>query len=374
MRVAVDGRVLGRHFPGIGRHLHGLAGVLPVVAGESELLLVVDEPAARERWGTSQFSGFHSLPAPSLGNHLPRPPYRLARDHAFDLFHATHFASASPRLGCRQVVSIYDLVPHRLPETLPSPLHRLAYRHLLRRAVRSADHLITLTEAAKRELVEYLGCNTDRITVTSSAVDPALVPPTREETERGRRNHDLGDRYVLHLSSPRPHKNRDLLLEAWRRLAPQHPSVELVLVVSDPGDKPDGAPASRETPRIHWLEHVSDDDLSALYGGAEIYVHPSRAEGFGLPVLEAMACGTPVCCSEIPSLVEITGDAARRFDPLRVDDLARSLARLLDSRREREVLARRGLAKAKQFTWTSVAEKTWSAYARALEREPERSS
>lgn len=365
MRIAVDGRTLGPHYPGIGRHLRGLAQALPAASSDHELFLLVGRRARGDRRVPSQLPGFRSVPFRSTLGGLPRPPRRLASRRGFDLFHATHFAAAA-HLTCRVVVNVYDLIPYSVPSTLRSPLRRLAYRFLLRRAVQTADRVLTLTEAVKAELVEHLGLEPDRVVVTSAAVDPLCSIPSAEDIERVRTRYNLSERYVLNVASSRSHKNRTGLVAAWSRLLSEIPSVELVLVGSDNSRERPRGERQRSDPRVRRLGRVPERDLWPLYGGAEIYVQSSLAEGFGLPVLEAMTCGSPVCCSEIPVLAEVTGDAAIRFDPRDPTAMARSLAGLLLSPDQRVELARRGRKRAAQFRWEDVAERTWAAYEAAL--------
>ena len=186
------------------------------------------------------------------------------------------------------------------------------------------------------------------------------------DVERVRRSHGLAERFVLNVATPRPHKNRAGLIEAWRRVAKEIPAAQLALVGPIDARSPTGPYRSHSADRIRYLGVVSETDLWALYRGAEVYVHPSFAEGFGLPVLEAMSCGTPVSCSDIATLVEVTDGAASLFDPRDPAALAGSIGELCGSADLRSQLARRGLERASRFSWSQIAERTWQAYREAL--------
>jgi glycosyltransferase involved in cell wall biosynthesis len=164
-----------------------------------------------------------------------------------------------------------------------------------------------------------------------------------------------------------PRKNIAFLLQAFSRLLAERPQDDVQLVVAGGRGWGDGQPiATMEAlnirPRVIFTDFVEDDDLPDLYRGAQMFVYPSLYEGFGLPVVEAMACGTPVITSNRASLPEVAGDAALLIDPTRPDDLAAAMSALMSSGTLREELRWKGLARAKAFTWEAVARKTMGVY------------
>jgi alpha-1,3-rhamnosyl/mannosyltransferase len=182
-----------------------------------------------------------------------------------------------------------------------------------------------------------------------------------------RDSHGLPERYILYLGSNKPHKNLVRLVEAWAVLQPQ----PLPLVVAGfwdaryPGPRQHAEELGIE--EVIWLGPVPEQDLPALYTGATLFVFPSLYEGFGLPVLEAMACGTPVACSDSSSLPEVAGDAAILFDSTDVGDMAEAIGLLLGNPDLRQRLAKAGLQRAKRFSWQRTAKETLEVYRHVLD-------
>jgi alpha-1,3-rhamnosyl/mannosyltransferase len=204
-----------------------------------------------------------------------------------------------------------------------------------------------------------------RIAVTPAAPDPCFTPAPARQVDALRARLKLPERYVLYVGTNRPHKNLPRLVEAWARIADgRTDGCHLVLA----GPEDDRYPEARRRARAMNLKTVvfpgaiPEADLPALYSGARLAVQPSLCEGFGLPVLEAMACGTPVACARIPALVEIGGDAALYFDPEHTGEMADALGRGLDEQGLRAELVSRGRAQAGGFSWAQTAVQTLAAY------------
>lgn len=280
---------------------------------------------------------------------------RLARERGWQLVHS--LSNLGPVwLGVPLVLTVFDVI--FLRERTMSTLSRLSIGTVVRAAAPRAAAVVTMSETSRAQIVEDL------------RVDPALVfvipapgrprgPAADEDELRGRLGLD-GRRIVLSVGAKRRHKNQRLLVEAMARL-PQ--DVALVLAGHDGGEAgalrrlAAGSP-SRE--RIVALDYVCEPDLEALYGLAACVALPTRAEGYGLPVLEAMLRGTPVACSDLPVLRELGGDAVVYFDPDDADGCAAAIERALDS----EELASRGLGRASLFSWRRAAERHLEIYAR----------
>jgi alpha-1,3-rhamnosyl/mannosyltransferase len=250
------------------------------------------------------------------------------------------------------VLTINDGIPWDHPEWL-TRAHALHARLVLAPAARAAARVLVPSEHTReRVLVNVRGLDEDRVVVTPYGIDPRFAPGPAAP----------GRPYLLAVGTLQPRKNLEAALSAFERLDTEHRLVvvgargwhdeELLARVS-------GSPA---VDRIDLLGHVSDDTLVALYRGAGCLLYPSRAEGFGFPPLEAMACGTPVVCTAAGSLPEVTGAAAQVVDPDDVAELAAAVERALaDPARWREA----GLARAAEFSWTGCAELTVAAYAAA---------
>lgn len=287
----------------------------------------------------------------------------LAGRHGIDLLHSPG-TSAPRRPGVVSVVTILDVIYARFPEAHTLPM-RLGMRVIVPLAARGADRVITISQAAGSDIADILDVPRERIDVTYLGGRP--IGPATPEPEL-RRRLGLGDGpLVLSVSARRPHKNLPRLIEAFARVT-AGPLPVLVL----PGyETPFEGKLRRRAgelgvaERLRFLGWVSDEDLEGLYAAATCFAFPSLAEGFGLPVLEAMQRGVPVACSNAGPLPEIAGDAARYFDPLDVAEMTNALADLLRNERLREQLGGAGRRRAGSFTWERTARETAESYERA---------
>jgi glycosyltransferase involved in cell wall biosynthesis len=286
---------------------------------------------------------------------------RAARRARVNLLHnVQNTAPAMPRVP--QVTTILDVTYKRYPETHAGAL-AAGVALLVPLAARRSKRILTLSEAAKDDIAHYLHVEPDRIDVTP--LGPGLADDVTPIAEAElRRRHELGDApIVLTVSAKRPHKNLERLLEAIALVeADPHP-----LLVA-PGYETVFEPELRKRAGecIRFLGWVDDDELEGLYRAATCFVFPSLAEGFGLPVLEAMARGIPVACSRIGPLEEVAGEAALYFEPTDTRDMSRAIESLLADEQLRRRLAEAGRGRARQFSWARTAEATLSSYERAL--------
>jgi glycosyltransferase involved in cell wall biosynthesis len=284
-----------------------------------------------------------------------------------DLVHSLASVSPPVTLGTRSVVTIHDLIYKRFPETHRGLLAR-GMAALVPLAARRADRVVVDSEAAKAEIVEMLGVPAGKVDAVPLGPGlPARAPPTPEAELRTRLALG-GGRFVLSVSAKRPHKNLRRLIEA---LADVPADATLVIPgYPTPFEKALLADARRlgVAKRVCFCGWVSDADLEGLYAAATCLAFPSLAEGFGLPVLEAMRRDLPVVCSAIPVLTEVAGDAAVTFDPLDPAAIAAAVARVLDDGPLRADLVGRGRTRAERFSWRATAEGTVAAYRRVLKR------
>ncbi|MFQ5342083.1 MAG: glycosyltransferase family 4 protein [Anaerolineae bacterium] len=370
MRIALDGRYIRDDFPGIGRYVYNLARALPAIAPDVDFILLHNPEAPNTR---HDFEALHrpnltlaptDIPIRSPAEQIRLP--RLARRLSLDVFHAPYYITAY-RMPCRQVVTIYDVISARYPEYLPSPAMRLIFEVATRLALRTADHILTLSEASREDLVELYRVDRGRIAVTPLAAGPRFKPADRATIEELKHRRGLPDRYVLYVGSNKPHKNLPRLVEAFARIP--HPASRIPLVIA--GHEDPRYPQARERAAALGLDSVTflgavvEEDLPALYSGAELFVFPSLYEGFGLPVIEAMACGTPVACSNVSSLPEVAGDAALLFDPHTPESIAAAIRQVLQGADLHNRLRRRGLEQAGHFSWEHTARLTLEAYRQA---------
>lgn len=286
------------------------------------------------------------------------------------LYHATDFTLPPALPQTRTLLTVHDLSFVRVPETASPPLK--AYLDaVVPRSVRSADHVLADSQATRDDLVALYDVPESKITVLLSGVDARFAPVSDDaELSRVRQRYALPHTpFILSVGTVQPRKNYARLIEALAQLRAEYPALHLVIA---------GGRGWLEDPIYESLDRLNlrgavtftgfadDADLPALYTLARAVALPSLYEGFGLPVLEAMACGTPVVTSTISSLPEVAGDAALLVDPLDIDALAAALRQLLADESLRAGLRARGLARAATFTWERSARQLLEVYAHML--------
>jgi alpha-1,3-rhamnosyl/mannosyltransferase len=264
------------------------------------------------------------------------------------------------------VINVHDIIPLRFPRYF-SLRQRILYRGSLSLALRSADFVICLSNATLSDLKSAFRADFSRFITVPAGIGEPFHPCARDEVERVRALYALPVSYLLYMGSNKPHKNLPALIEAY-----SHVRKAPLLVLAGEED-PRYVEVRRLvetmglTARVRFLGSVPEQDLPALYSGALMLVFPSRCEGFGFPPLEAMACGLPVACSDIPSLRETAGDAALLFDPEKPDSIAGAIERLLDDGSLRTDLCGRGLRRAAELSWDRAAQQTLEIYHRAAQ-------
>ncbi len=306
---------------------------------------------------------------PELDRLSPKKPLSGIRAHAWEQvvlpFQVKSRLLWSPvpsgPLGLRnQVVTVHDLVPLDNPEWL-NPAFAAWYRFLLPRLLRRAKHLIAISEFTRSRLVKRLNLDPEKISVVANGVDKGFNPQARQKSPEVGQALDLpGPDYILALGSLEPRKNLPRLLAAWQQILPLIPETYRLVIAGGGGLKRVFQPLdfAQVPERVHWTGYVPDECLPGLYAGARLFVFPSMYEGFGLPVLEAMACGCPVVCSHGGALPEVAADAAVLVDPFSVRAIAQALQALLKSRELQQDLRARGLRQAARFSWEQTAGQT----------------
>lgn len=265
----------------------------------------------------------------------------------------------------RLVITVTDLAVFENPECYGGAFGRW-YRALYPVVANRARRVLTISEFSKEVIQRVLGVPADRIVVTHLGVDDAFRPRSIAEIERLRQRLGLSEHYLLSVGALSPRKNLHRLLQAWRRVSQSYPDTSLV-IVGEPNLLFSADSSLGELPpRTTHLTGIDDETLATLYSGAAAFVFPSIYEGFGLPVLEAMAAGTPVVTSNVTSLPEIAGDAAVLMNPYDVGAIADAIDAVLSDEVLRDDLRRRGFARAAQFSWDATARKTWAALQEAL--------
>ncbi len=370
MRLVLDGRTIRDHFPGIGRYTYNLALALAELAPTMALSVLYDPRQPNTRYDLAQLAAAPQvqLVPVAAANFSAAEQWRVPaalRRLGAEVYHSPYYGMPY-RPSVPTVLTLYDLIPLRRPHEY-RPLARLAFALTVRLAVAAAQHVLVISQASADDARRLLNVPTRKMTVTPLAADPAFAPQPAAAVAAVRARLGLPPAYALYVGSNKPHKNLPRLAETYARL-PEAEAVPLVVAGHWDERYPEArslAAAAGAQARVRFVGPVAAGDLPALYSGAELMVFASLAEGFGLPVLEAMACGTAVVCSDIPVLREVAGDAALCFDPAEAASMADALRRALADPALRRDLAQRGLARAASFSWRRVAETTLAVYEHA---------
>jgi glycosyltransferase involved in cell wall biosynthesis len=370
--VGMDARALARQPTGVGRYVRNLARALSELEDAPELRLYLPQQGAAAGAAGAREEVLRTPAAlRSLDNMFTwthaRLPLHLAR-HPVDLLHGT-FYTLPALCPCPAVVTIHDITFDLHPEWF-TPRARLAFSGFAAASARKARHVLTVSECSRRDILARYGLAADRVTAIPLAPDPDLArveDPGR--LAAARRTHDLPERYLLHVGAITPRRNIPRLLEAFARVRSRE--TDLVLALAGPVEEP-AEPLDPLLSRLGiepWvrrLGYVPPADLPALYSGALAVVYPSLYEGFGLPVVEAMACGVPVLAADGSCFPEVAGDAALLVDPEDIDALAAGLRALVEDAGLRERLVRAGLERVTRYTWEATARATLAVYRQAV--------
>ena len=357
LKIALDATAIGRGKTGNETYLRGLLeGWSEARPGDVELL-----PIFMGQGATDWPRGSATLQNGRAGffrRHLVDLP-EACRKLKADLFHGVYWMR--PWESGPYVLTVHDISFEVHPEWF-RPGEAWFYRTLVRQAAERARKVITVSEFCRNEILERWGLVADRVETTQEAARATFRPGKRKKA---------GAPSLLFVSAIHPRKNLGRLLRVWERLrAGRFPDLELRVV------GPAGWSAGADLRALRgavasggakWLGPHSDEDLKRAYQEATLLVYPSLYEGFGLPPLEAMACGCPVVCSQAGSLPEVCGDAAEYFDPRSEEEMAAKIGLLLDSSTRLEGLRARGLERVKNFSWSRMAEETAEIYRRAIE-------
>ncbi len=292
----------------------------------------------------------------------------VLRQTGVDLLHAMAFAGplAAP---CPFVVTIYDLSFLRYPGAF-RPWNRCYLSRFTAVSARRARRVIAISESTKRDVVDLLGVPADRVDVVYCGTDEFFHPLPAAAVDRFRRERALPERFILFLGTLEPRKNVQALVRAYGRWHAAEPDIPKLVVGGGKGWYYDQIFTEVETlgltGEVIFPGYIGQEELPLWYNAADLFVYPSRFEGFGLPVLEAMACGTPVVTSNVSSLPEVAGDAALLVPPDDEAQLIEAMRRALSDKALRQEMRAKGQAHAATFTWERTARQTAAIYQRAL--------
>ena len=368
MRIAIDARKL-RDF-GIGTYIRNLLRHLARLDATTEFVVLCREQDCA--FVTELGENFRAVTEPSRPYSLREQfaiPLELRRAGA-NLFHAPHYV-LPPMTPCRSVVTIHDCIHLRFPQYLPSRLGYAYARSSLWVAAHRSARVLTVSEASKRDILEYFRVPESKVTVIYNAIDERFhEEPPADEVMRVQERYQLTDPFILYAGNIKPHKNLERLIEAFHMVRRGELEHIKLLIIGDEISK--YATLRRAVHRYKLHKHVRffgfvpDATLAILYRLARVFVFPSLYEGFGLPPLEAMASGTPVITSNLSSLPEVVGDAAMLIDPYQPDAIAGAMRRVLQDERLRDDMRERGLARVREFSWARSVKQVREIYDEVL--------
>jgi glycosyltransferase involved in cell wall biosynthesis len=371
MRIGIDFHVADGIYQGVRTYLANLIDEIMRVENELTYYIYVKDPDKFVH-GKTYCATYYLKKLPSASgrfNLLVGFPAQAMRD-GLSLFHSQYVLPLF--LPCKSVLTIHDILFESNPEFFPE-FHKRLLKFFLPISARRSHRIISVSEFTKEQIIKYYNIPPEKITVIHEGASKKFSPIRNREFISSRLNrYGIRKQYVLFVGRIEPRKNIRGLLEAFNHVR-RRDNRDLCLVIVGNQDRIfQSTELTTHLKDMAFNSHViftggvSEEDLSILYNGAEVLVYPAFAEGFGLPVLEAMACGTPVVTSNTTSLPEIAGDAALLVDPYSTREIGECLGRVLEDPHLRRDLSAKGLERAKKFQWREASVKTIDVYREVL--------
>jgi glycosyltransferase involved in cell wall biosynthesis len=369
MRIGIDCRAVRSFTDGIGKYSLRLIEGLSAIDRENQYVLLVRRDYTGKRdWGknfkTIEF-GYNHLSMQTLFS-MGRVVNRLN----LDLFHSPFFLLPYG-LHCRTVITVPDLMALRVRGFFsgrPWPLEKMAFlfhQLFVPTTIRRADAIAVISNATADEVRQVVGVRGKPIYAIHLGVDPGFKPQPAEMIQEARKKYNLPAEYFLYIGNCKPYKNLTSLLNGFFLYRQQRGSVSLVIASYRDRFRPIVDQQIRSLgieKEIMIIDAVCNDDLPRILSGAIAFYFPSIAEGFGLPPLEAMACGCPTAVAAIPALLEVVGDAGLHFDPRHPAEISETMSSLSGNKVLRQQLSEKGIQRARQFTWESFSRKYLDLY------------
>jgi glycosyltransferase involved in cell wall biosynthesis len=358
MRIGIDVNILREPARGVGHYLLNILKRLARFAQHDEFFLYSPKPIAYDfvdwhnkhlRWGRTILPGAFWLQTQAK---------RLIKKDAIQTFFApAHILPLQLPTGMRKVLAVHDLVSILYPQTMAN-YNRFVHHLFFKESVKQSDQLITMSEYTKQSLIDNFHICREKITVIYEGVSIIFQPLPKEKVQEVLQRYQITKPYFLAVGTLEPRKNYPILLQAFKHFSQDY---DLVIIGKE------GWKAQRIfkmiqdlqlTNKVKILGYVGINELPNFYSGAELFIFPSLYEGFGLPLVEAMACGVPVVCSDASCLPEIGGDAAVYFPAQSVDLLVAKTDLVLSSPQLRQSLREKGIKQAVKFNWDNTAQQT----------------
>ena len=371
MHIAIDAHSVGTQLGGNVTYITSLIEALAEIDKSNQYTLYVTMPEAVERY-TGRWDNFNvrrTLP------HTPliRIPITLAlelRRRPVDLLFVQYTAPLFA--PCKVVTTIHDISYEHLPETF-NRRSRFQMKLTIRHTARHADHVIASSEYSRQDVIDTYQLRPEKVTAIPLAA-PASYKPVSDQSRLNliREKYSIKGDFILGVGSIHPRKNLSRLISAYAALVKRRDDVPALILVGKKGWLSDETFNAKELSglgdRVRFTGFVPDEDLPPLYSAAKIFVYPSFFEGFGLPPLEAMQCGTPVITGNRTSLPEVVGDAGLQVDPFQIDAIGDAIEKVLSDEKLSLELSERGLKRAEKFSWGSTARQTLAVFERIVSK------
>ena len=362
MRFSVDAHAIGQHLTGNETYIRNLLNCFEVLDREAEFIAYISrEEAVADVPGRFRKRRVAVNPFVRLGYDLPK---KVAEDRP-NVLHVQYTAPVA--CSAPIVVSVHDVSFLEHPEYF-TWFRAMQLRLTVRRTVKAASCVLTPSEFSKRRILDAYQLAEEKVVVLPNGVSSVFHPVTREAAQRSMRTALPPVPFVLTVGDLQPRKNQLGLIRAFEDLIGAHPQLPHHLLIVGKEESwyapivRAAAKKSRVADRIHFTGFVDAEELRRLYGACDLFVYPSFYEGFGLPILEAMACGRAVACSNTSAMPEVADSAALLFDPSSQRDLVFAMRDLLLNPELRQRMERLGVQRAAMFSWTSSAAKTLDLY------------
>ncbi len=381
MRIGIDATCWGNK-RGFGRFTRELLEAILEIDKTNEYLFFIDDKTPdssdipqRVQKIAASTSASQLQAASASGRRSLGDLWAMSREvfrHKVDIFFFPAVYSYFPVFNrTKIIVTLHDIIADKHPDLIfPNSKSKLFWKLKQQAAIRQADLILTVSEYSKQQIAEYFKLSESKLRVINEGARPIFRVVSDDRTVRQVMNRlklETNEMFLLYVGGISPHKNLSSLIDAFNRLTkkPAHEKVKLILV-GDYQDDPffSAYPSLKRQiteleldDKVTFAGYVTDEDLVVLYNAATLLVFPSFEEGFGLPAIEAMSCGTPVAASNCSSLPEVIGDAGKFFDPRDSVDMANVVGQILENYAERSIMKERSLQRAKEFSWETAAQK-----------------
>lgn len=367
MRIAIDARMIKPgSMHGIARYVFHLLKGLETRGLKHTIFMLVNRASPLERMEWPDHMKLVEVGADWISLREQWEIPKVLRQLKADLFHAPSFVTPFV-VPCRMIMTIHDLNHMVLPHFY-TPFHQFYYRVIVRESIRRSQYVLTVSQFSKKEIVRTLGVPEDKIFVTYNGVSDHYRPITDpDELAYVRDLYGLAPRFILCVSNNKPHKNVQQLVRAFC-----YANLDIPLVLACPVDHNLIRIAENHGKKhlVYFSKFIEEEHLPAVYASTELFVYPSTYEGFGLPPLEALACGTPVVVARSSSLPEVVGDNAIFTNPYDFKAIASALELGIRDLDVRSRLIERGIPHARRFSWAAMTDQTLAIYDRCGERNP----